>query len=236
MSQKVALVTGASHGIGVEVARLLAREGMRVFLLARNEEGLRAAASEVQTSGGIAEYAVCDVRDSSAVADAFARCDEKWGRLDVLLNNAGMGKFLPLALTTDEIWSQTLDTNLTGAFNCTRAALPIFERTGGGLIINNASIAAVRGFPNFAAYCASKAGLLGFSRAIREELREKQIRVSLVMPGATDTPFWDEVQGDWNREKMIRVEDVARIISDIALQPPHLQLEEVTVMPAGGAL
>lgn len=236
MGDQVALVTGASHGIGLEIARDLARHGYRVLLLARDRDRLKAGVDSITTAGGTADSATCDVRDSGSVTEAFRRCDERFGRLDVLVNNAGIGQYLPSLLTTDEVWSETIDTNLTGAFYCSREALPRFEKIGGGLIINNASVAAVRGFPNFAAYCASKAGLLGLSRAMREELREKQVRISVVMPGATDTPFWDHLQGDWNREKMIPLEHLAKIIAGIALQPRELQMEEVTIMPTGGAL
>jgi len=230
------MVTGAGSGLGREVALHWGRHGFGLILLGRNEERLQSLALELQDLNAESKYAVCDVRDSAQVRAAMEKCGAWAGRLDVLFNNAGVGQFLPLSGTTDEIWCETIETNLTGAFNCTREALPLFESAGGGLIINNASVAAKRGFPQFAAYCASKAGLLGFSNSIREELRAQNIRVSVVLPGATDTPFWDHVEGEWSRSKMVPLEHVARIIANIALEPPELQLEEITIMPAGGAL
>lgn len=236
MKDRVVVITGASHGIGRASALELARRGARLLLAARNQVQLEAVCAEVREAGGEAEWKICDVTRTEDVARLFATCDSRFGRIDLLFNNAGVGQFLPAILTTDEIWDEAMNVNLRGAFLCVRESLPLFEKSGGGLIINNASIAGVRGFPNFAAYCASKAGLLGLTRALREELRDKKIRVTAILPGATDTPFWDHVAGDWNRSLMIRPEEVARMVGLIADMPSDAVVEEVSIMPAGGAL
>lgn len=236
MKNQVMVITGASHGIGLATAHEAARRGASLLLTARHEDQLKQACEDVRGAGGRAEYCVADVSRSEPVRELFAQCERLFGRLDVLFNNAGVGQFVPALLTTDEIWDETVDANLRGAFLCIREALPLFEKSGGGLIINNASIAAVRGFPNFSAYCASKAGLLGLTRALREELRDKKIRVAAILPGATDTPFWDHVAGEWNRSLMIKPEAVARLVAEMAEAPPESIIEELTVMPAGGAL
>lgn len=230
------LITGASHGIGEATAVELARRGAKLLLVARDEQRLDKVCQSVRASGAQAEAVPCDVTQTASVRNLFQECERLYGRLDVLFNNAGIGQYVPMALTTDEIWDEAINVNLRGAFLCIRESLPLFAKSGGGLIINNASIAAKRGFPNFAAYCASKAGLLGLSNALREELREKKIRVSVIMPGATDTPFWDHVAGDWNRSLMIRPEQIAQTVASIVEMSPEALLEEVTLMPAGGAL
>ncbi len=206
------------------------------MLAARNAAHLEQVCQEARETGVRAEYSVCDVTRPDDIRKLFAECDRHYGRIDVLFNNAGVGQYVPATLTTDEIWDEAIDVNLKGTFLCVRESLPLFERSGGGLIINNASVAAVRGFPEFAAYCASKAGVLGLTRALREELRAKGIRVGAILAGATDTPFWDHVAGDWNRSLMIRPEQVARVVAAMSETPAEVLVEEVSIMPAGGAL
>lgn len=230
------VITGASHGIGRATALEMARRGARVLLSARNEAQLEQVCREIRSAGGEAQAVPCDVTRPDEVRRLFEECDRRFGRLDVLFNNAGVGQFVSVEQTTDEIWDAAMDVNLKGTFLCVRESLTLFEKSGGGLIINNASIAAVRGFSNFAAYSASKAGVLGLSRALREELRGKMIRVAVILTGATDTPFWDHVAGDWNRSLMIRAEDVARTVTLIASMPREALIEEITLMPAAGAL
>src|SRR4051812_18947532 len=160
MAEQVAIVTGASRGIGRGIAMELAANGFAVMLAARSESEIQQLATEIKSTGGRAASQRCDVRKAADVRELFQQCEHQLGTPNVLVNNAGLGQFLSTVLTTDEIWNETIGVNLTGAFLCCREAIPYFEKAGGGLIINNASVAAKRGFPNFAAYCASKAGLL----------------------------------------------------------------------------
>ena len=233
---KVALVTGAGRGIGREIALELGRRGFAVVASARSVHEIRSVAEAVRGGGGEAESVPCDVSQADDVEALFGSVRSRFGRLDLLVNNAGIGQFRPLEQTDEALWDSTLATNLKGAFLCMREAAPLMEEGGGGLVVNIASIVAVRGFAFSAAYTASKAGLLGMSRCLREELRKRGIRVAVVMPGATDSPFWDGVEGDWDRSKMISPAEVARIVGEIASQPPGVLTEEVIVMPSGGAL
>ena len=233
---KVALVTGAGRGIGREIALELGRRGFAVVASARSVHEIRSVAEAVRGGGGEAESVPCDVSQADDVEALFGSVRSRFGRLDLLVNNAGIGQFRALEQTDEALWDSTLATNLKGAFLCMRQAAPLMEEGGGGLVVNIASIVAVRGFAFSAAYTASKAGLLGMSRCLREELRKRGIRVAVVMPGATDSPFWDGVEGDWDRSKMIAPAEVARIVGEIASQPPGVLTEEVIVMPSGGAL
>ncbi|MBX7244717.1 MAG: SDR family oxidoreductase [Candidatus Sumerlaeaceae bacterium] len=236
MEGMTAIVTGAGRGIGRAIAEEFASRGARVVVSSRSLPQLEAVCRGIEASGGEAIPVVCDVTNTADVRHLFETATVAFEGLDILVNNAGVGQFLSLAETTEEIWDTTLDTNLKGAFLCSREALPHFEQNGSGFIINIASVAGARGFSNFAAYSASKAGLIGLSRALREELRPKKIRVSAVLPGATDSPFWDTVSGNWDRAKMIASADVAKVVADVASQPASVLTEEVVIMPAGGAL
>ena len=235
---RVAVVTGAGRGIGRAIATELARRGFAVLAAARTRSEIEDLCN-TQTQSGSGEITAleCDVRHRESVENMLAACHTRFGRLDVLVNNAGVGKFASLAETTDEIWDAAIDTNLRGAFLCSRAALPMLVESR-GIIVNISSVAAVRGFSSFSAYSASKAGLLGFSRAIREDLRKSGVRVTVVLAGATATSIWEKIGGgrEWDSSKMIQPAAIARAVGEVVCQPPGVTTEEITLMPAGGAL
>ena len=233
---KAAIVTGAGRGIGAAIAEDLARREYGVVAAARSGGQLDEVCERIRRSGGMAVSCLCDVTVRADVAAMVDTARSTFGRIDVLVNNAGVGYYLPLGETTEEMWDEMVGTNLTGAFRCTRGVLPIMEAAGRGMIINLASIAAVRGFHGFAAYSATKGGLLSFSRALREEVRGKGVRVCVVMPGATASSIWEGMPGDWDASRMMRCEDVARVIGDIATQPASMSTDEIVLMPAGGPL
>jgi NAD(P)-dependent dehydrogenase (short-subunit alcohol dehydrogenase family) len=233
---KTAIVTGAGRGIGSEIARVLAMRGFAVLAAARTVTELEDLCSDLREQGCIATPVRCDVRSLDDVRALIQACECEHGRLDVLVNNAGVGRILPVAETTDAIWRETVETNLSGTFYCTREALPLMLRTGGGVIVNMASIAAVRGFANFAAYAACKAGILAFSRSLREEVRKRGIRVTVVMPGATQSSFWEGQQGDWDPRRMIPAREVAEAVAHAVCQPPSTSTDEIVIMPSGGPL
>lgn len=235
-TSRTAIVTGAGRGIGCEIARVLARRGFAVVAAASTATEVNALCKDLRGQRLRATHVRCDVRSPEEVRALIATCEREHGRLDVLVNNAGVGRYLPLTETTDDIWRDTVETNLSGTFYCTREALPLMERTGGGVIVNMASIAAVRGFANFAAYSACKAGILGFSRSLREEVRKRGIRVTVVMPGATDSTFWEGQQGDWDPRRMIPAREVAEAIAIAVCQPPSTSTDEIVIMPSGGPL
>jgi NAD(P)-dependent dehydrogenase (short-subunit alcohol dehydrogenase family) len=159
----------------------------------------------------------------------------RFGYIDILVNNAGISQApTPIELTSVEMWREMIDINLNGVFLCTRAALRLME--GGGTIINNLSAAAKQVFPNFSAYTAAKTGAYGFTRALRDELMPRGIRVTALMVGATSTDIWQQIMPDASREGMIDVASVAKAVLYAVLLPPEANLEEMLITPAAGAV
>jgi NAD(P)-dependent dehydrogenase (short-subunit alcohol dehydrogenase family) len=232
---KVVLITGATQGIGLATARALAEEGCSLVLCGRDRRRLAAAKAELEGNGIRAVGVSCDVRDEKSVAGMFAKIRKHFSRLDILLNSAGIANaFRPVAELDLKEWRDVIATNLTGTFLITRAALPLMSR--GGSIVNVLSMSSKRAFPNLAAYNASKFGALGFTSTLREELRSEGIRVIAVLPGATDTAIWDTLWPEAPRQKMMRPETVAGAIVAALKLPPESTVEELDLMPTGGAL
>lgn len=177
---KHAVVTGASRGIGLAIARALLAQGARVTLLARDAAALEAAAAGL---GNDTPWQTVDVTDAARVNDAFARA----GTVDILVNNAGQAASAPLGRTDAALWQRMLDANLTGAYHCIQAALPGMVDLGWGRIVNVASTAGLTGYRYVAAYCAAKHGLVGLTRALALELACKGVTVNAVCPGYTET-------------------------------------------------
>ena len=177
---KHAIVTGASRGIGLAIARTLAAQGARVTLMARDEDALAAAAGAI---GAAATWQRLDVADPASVAAAFARA----GAADILVNNAGQAASAPFGRTDDALWQRMLDVNLTGVYRCIGAALPAMLDAGWGRIVNVASTAGLTGYRYVAAYCAAKHGLVGLTRALALEVAAQGVTVNAVCPGFTDT-------------------------------------------------
>jgi len=175
-----AVVTGASRGIGLAVARTLVAHGARVTLMARDEGALAAAA---QSMDGAVRWHAVDVADAGSVAAAFAHA----GTVDILVNNAGQAASAPFGRTDAALWQRMLDVNLTGAYHCIQAALPGMVDTGWGRIVNVASTAGLTGYRYVAAYCAAKHGLVGLTRALALEVAAKGVTVNAVCPGFTET-------------------------------------------------
>lgn len=238
LSGKVAVITGASRGIGYAIARTLAIEGADVVITARAPETLTKAAAqlrkEVKSSAKIVAIA-CDIRAPESVSKLFAVVRRRFRKLDILVNNAGISQPpTPLAETTLAMWRNQIDTNLTGVFLCTRAALPLMTR--GATIINNLSAAARQIFPNFYAYTAAKQGALGFTLTLRQELMQRGIRVTALMPGATATELWQQIMPDAPLEHMVSPDSVAQAVLYAALLPPEANLGEIIVTPILGAV
>ena len=234
--RRLALVTGASGGIGGAVSRALAASGWEVALAARRAEPLGALAREIAARGGRALALPTDLTREDEVERLVRAVDEAWGRLDLLVHAAGYGRFSPLAETSLAEWERTLAANLTAVFLLSRASLGLLARGHEPQIMALISVAARRDFAGNAAYGAAKAGLLGLVGVMREELRPRGIRVTALIPGATDTPFWDRAGGHWDRSRMMRPETVARLVVAAAAVPAEAAVEEITIRPAGGDL
>jgi NAD(P)-dependent dehydrogenase (short-subunit alcohol dehydrogenase family) len=244
LSGKVAVVTGASRGIGLAIARALAREGSSVVITGRYSEALTKAADRLRKENGAGESATpapnimpiqCDVRDEHAVERMFGAVAREFGRVDVLVNNAGVSQpALSVEKTTIELWHEIIDTNLTGTFLCSKSALPLIPR--GGTVVNILSAAARIAFPSFAAYNSSKHGALGFTLTLREELKERGIRVCAFMPGATDTAMWQQIMPNVAREKLMDADSTAALVLSIVLLPPKANLSELALHPITGAI
>ncbi|MFH1344251.1 MAG: SDR family oxidoreductase [Pseudomonadota bacterium] len=190
--QKVALVTGAARGIGLAVTKRFLAEGWRVALL--DIEGALLAGAVAGLKNPDATMALpCDVSDSGAVADAVAKVGARFGRLDALVNNAGIAVFAPLLETSDADWKRVLEINLTGPFLCTKAAVPLMREFGGGAVVNITSISAVRASTLRSAYGTSKAGLAHLTKQLAVELASLGIRVNGVAPGPVETAMAKQV-------------------------------------------
>jgi len=215
---RTALITGAGRGIGHHVALQLAAEPMRLVLVARSIDELRATASAVEALGGQAHCVTADLADATQLEAAAAQAIEHLdGRLDVLINNAGIFDMRPLESLERGFWDRMLAVNLTAPTFLAKACLPGLRASakagGSPVLVNVSSIAGEQGFPENAAYCASKYGLRGLSDALRVELEPEGIAVRTVFPGGTDTSIFDDVAGDWDRSTMARPEDVAALIA-----------------------
>lgn len=226
---RIALVTGASRGIGAAVARRLAASGARVALLARSKDALGALAKEI---GGGAVGLACDVRDTDTLARALDQLPRSvGGRPDIVVNNAGAFFIAPVQDTTVDAFAATLAVNLTAPFAVVRALLPSMK-TSGGHVVNIGSVADRTTFAGNAAYAASKHGLRALHEVLREELRGSGVRVSLVSPSAVDTDLWDPVDPDNQpgftpRAAMLSADAVADAVHYVITAPASLNVDEI---------
>jgi len=231
LTGKVAIVTGGSRGIGLAIARALVAEGAQVAITGRDERHLSAARPSIEASGpGAVETLQADVRTAADVERVVSATVARFGGLDFLVNNAGVGIFAEVAAMTPDEWHEVIDTNLTGVFRMCHAAIPHLRARGGGFIINISSLAGKNAFAGAAAYCASKAGLNAFSEALMQEVRHDGIRVSYVMPGSVATGFsnGDESKGaDWK----ISAEEVAEVVVNLLRHPARSLPSRVELRP-----
>ena len=187
LSGQVALVTGASRGIGRAIALTLGRAGAKVACIARNQEKLKAAADEIAAAGGAASVHSCDVTDSAACQATIDAVMELHQRLDVVVNNAGITKDTLLPIMSDDDWDQVIAANLRSVFLFSRAAAKIMMRQRSGRIINISSVSGLMGNPGQSNYSASKAGIIGFTQTVARELAKRKITVNAICPGFIST-------------------------------------------------
>lgn len=230
----VAIVTGGSKGIGLAIARAFLERGMQVTITGRNPKDLERATAHLSAGGNVLAVAA-DVRIPGDAQRTIAETVARFGGLDVLVNNAGIGRFVNVADMSIETWREVIDTNLSGVFYCTHAALPEMRRRGGGYIVNISSLAGKNAFTGGAAYCASKAGLNAFSEALMQEVRYDNIRVSYVMPGSVATGFSHpggaSAASDGDEWKLTS-EDVARVVVDLISHEARSLASRVELRPS----
>ena len=226
----VGVVTGGSKGIGLAIAQAFLGRGMQVAISARTEADLAEAGRALGSADRVLTVRA-DVRDP---ADAQRLVDEtvrRFGGVDVLVNNAGIGKFGNVADMSVDDWRQIIETNLSGVFYCSRAAIPVMKARGAGFIVNISSLASKNAFVGGAAYCASKAGLNQFSEALMQEVRHDNIRVSCVMPGSVSTGFGDRGssgEADWK----LSPEDIARVVVDLIAHDARSLPSRIEIRPS----
>ena len=223
LSGKVSLVTGGSRGIGRAVVERLRAAGGRVAYCSRQAQAGLDDSGEPKVA-----FHAADVSDPSSVRELFAWVDREFGRLDVLVNNAGVGRFAPLEKLAFEDWQTTVGTNLTGAFLCMKEALPRLKAQKGGWIINISSLAGRNPFAGGAAYNASKFGLNGMTEAAMLDHRYEGVRVSVISPGSVSTEFRGGGRADWK----IGAEDVAEAVAWVMASPARTHVSLVEIRPS----
>ena len=231
-----ALITGASRGIGRRTAEILALRGWDLMLVARSGEQLEQLSQSLSTHGNTVHVRALDLTDPAAIPTGMAELLEQGDPPSVLINNAGAAYTGDLLAMPLEQWQWLLQLNLTSVMQVCSAVVPLM-RTAGGLVINVNSHAAHNAFPQWGAYCVTKAALVRFTRCLAEEERANGIRACTLTLGAVNTPLWDAetVQSDFDRRAMLSVDQAADALVNLAEQPVNQVIEDLTLMPAAGA-
>ena len=236
VEDKVILITGASSGIGEASAKLLAQNGAKVVLGARRTEKLEKIVKDICSSGGIAEFKAVDVTDREDVKAFIEFAKDKFGRVDVIFNNAGVMPLSPMNALKVEEWDKMIDVNICGVLNGIAAGLPIMEAQGGGQFINTASIGAHVVVPTAAVYCATKYAVWALSEGLRQE--SKNIRVTTISPGVVETELGSDITDESAkamlqelRQTALTSDAIARAVLYAVSQPDDVDVNEVIVRP-----
>jgi NAD(P)-dependent dehydrogenase (short-subunit alcohol dehydrogenase family) len=228
---KVAIVTGATKGIGYAIAETLVTNGANVFICARDKSEMRRAVEDLSRSGR-AEGEVCDIRSEAQVRIMLEECERIFGGVDILVNNAGIGYFSKTVeeLSADE-FRQTLETNLFGVFYACHYAIPMMKRRGGGYIMNISSLAGQNPHPKMAAYNASKFGLNGFTEALMQEVRQDNIKVSYICPGSVNTYFGGDTPTN-EQSWQLQPDDIAQVVIDLLNMDSRALPSKIEIRPS----
>jgi len=226
IKNKTAIVTGGGRGIGMAIAQALAEKGASVVLAARTASEINAVAKRI----GKKAFAVrTDITSEKSVKGLVSKTIAKFGGIDILINNAGTGFAKPILKTSAAEWDVAVDTNLKGTFLCSRVAAKEMIKRRNGAIINIASAAGTKGYANQAAYCASKHGVVGFSRVLALELKPYNIKVHTICPGGVDTTLIDGIRPDIPKKDLMKPRDIANLVVFLLEQPQNAVIEEVTI-------
>jgi 3-oxoacyl-[acyl-carrier protein] reductase len=230
-TQRVALVTGATRGIGNSIARALTAEGFRVGISGRDQDAVRKAAADLASGGRHVEGFRADARNEEDQKAFVQWAGERFGRIDVLVNNAGIGEFARVDEISPERYRAVIETNLFGAFYAIHYAAPLMKKNGGGFIVNIVSLAGVNAFAGGSAYNASKFGLLGLSDAAMLDLRHDGIRIAAILPGSVATD-WMHSHGNQDTSWMLSPDDVARAVCDLVRFPDRAIPSRLDLRPS----
>jgi 3-oxoacyl-[acyl-carrier protein] reductase len=226
------LITGASRGIGRAIAEKLAAPDVTLLLHGRDTVALADVCKSLKANCANIIRLIHDLALSSGISDLIAQVGKD--PIDLLVNNAGIAIVKPFGEITSVEWEQTLGVNVTAPFLLTQHFAP--RMPPGSSVVNILSVAAKTGYPNWSAYCTSKFALEGFSQSVREELRERKIRVINVYPAATDTDIWNEIEGKWSRDRMISARQVADAVAFALARPSDTLVENITLSNLAGYL
>jgi short-subunit dehydrogenase len=238
-TKPLVLLTGATSGIGKHTALALAKAGYPLALVARSQDKLQQVCAEIESfhlEGAVASYFPQDLTDLASLPSLIEKIERDRGNVGILINNAGMGYIKPLLETPLQEWQQVLDLNLTAIFALIQPVVRRMVERKEGLVVNLCSVAALKTFPDWGAYSASKFALLALSRTLAQEVRAHGVRVTALCPGAVDTPLWDSLNAGFDRNQMLSPETIAQWIVQTLALPPQAVLEEAVLMPTGGAL
>lgn len=233
---RVVWITGASTGIGFELAKVFAKSGYIIVATARRKSRLVSLVNEIRFAGHEAYAFVCDVRSERSIISTKKKIIEKCGTIDILINNAAITAFKSFTDTKPPEFDDIIETNLRGSYLTTRTVLPILMKKKRGHIINILSVAAHTVFTNSAAYSASKAGMLAMFNVLRAEMRKFNIKISNIMPGATDTPMWGQATRQKYSARMMTPREIADIAFSVASQPKKVVIEDIVIKPIKGDL
>ena len=226
LNGKVAIVTGASRGIGKAISITLGAEGATVVLTARAEDKLLEVSHQVTEAGGTAIAVPCDIENPDAIKSLIKTVESKFGQLDILINNAGLTHSADFEDTTTEAWDKCMRVNARGPFILCRQAMPLLKNAQNGRIINIASVVGIKGYPKQTAYSASKHALRGMSIALANELASTNVRVHVICPGGVDTEMVQKVRPDINKDELINPNEIAELVVYLATHTGNAVIDE----------
>ena len=229
---KAAIVTGAGRGIGRAIALALAQAGAQVSLAARTRSDLEAVRGEIRSSGGAVVAFPTDVSEERQVCDLVRETVEHWGRLDIVVNNAGIGIYGPLAEFSTADWDRVMGVNARGPFLVCREAIPFLKQQAPSYIINISSIVGIKGYVNQAAYGASKHALMGMTKALARELHGEGVRVHAICPGGTDTDMAGQARPDLDRSILISPGEIAETVLFLVTRSGNAVIDDIQIRRA----
>ncbi len=232
LASKVAIVTGASRGIGRAISVALAQEAATVVLAARSIQKLQETADQVTKAGGKAEIVVTELTEEESIKDLVKVTHEKFSRLDILVNNAGVTHSAKLEETATEDWERCMQVNVRAPFILCREALPLLKKSQAGYIINIASVVGVKGYPLQSAYTSSKHALRGMTISLAEELKGSNIRVHLLCPGGVDTELVQKVRPDIKKDELMQPEEIAELVLYLVTHKGNAVIDELHIRRA----